>query len=524
MFENDLRVCLRGWPFFFGDCSGSSRRDLRSRRFRAGAFSPGSPARWPAARPPGRAPDREAGHGPSPSAVVLLQSSPGAARGFFRVSRRDGSSAKWRRASSGALGGHRAHPHSFITRPDPVGHRASAGGRLRLGRLIGKGCARHGARPPFASPPGAKRRPSRRRRPVARPAPREPRPSAPPGHFRRRRKSSTRHGRASGLGRRVGDKGRPQAGGKERQRRSQSCRLCRPQDKFQGSAASAETQACVTTPYALSLSGGHLDAVRRPMPQFLDLSCGNESGSLLTSGWNRDVNKRNWLTLGSFPQVRDAGSLTAAQRRDASLTLGPEGEGSPMLTMRMRTLANLFHGWNESVGNAGRSAPLLASWRLLHVRPQGLKGPPRRQMPQRFCVWGWRPRAAVLERLLAPCDSAVGDSGGAGGFVSPRRSPCRPMAAPRWRHDRHGRRGASAGASGGRPASSSKCVPGESHARGGRSWVFAAGRGFTARPPTAGRKVRGRRWRACHIAGGAVWLLAFTFVHSCSTFVNVRNS
>ena len=94
----------------------------------------------------------------------------------------------------------------------------------------------------------------------------------------------------------------------------------------------------------------------------------------------------------------------------------------------------------------------------------------------------------------------------------------------RWRHDRHGRRGVSAGASGGRPASSSKCVPGESHARGGRSWVFAAGRGFTARPPTAGRKVRGRRWRACCIAGGAVWLLAFTFVHSCSTFVNVRNS
>lgn len=239
--------------------------------------------------------------------------------------------------------------------PDPVDHRASAGGRLRLGRFIGKRCARYGTRPPFASPPGAKRRPSRRRRPVARPAPREPRPSAPPGHFRRRRKSSTRHGRASGLGRRVGDKGRPQAGGKERQRRSQSCRLCRPQDKFQGSAASAETQACVTTPYALSLSGGHLDAVRRPMPQFLDLSCGNESGSLLTSGWNRDVNKRNWLTLGSFPQVRDAGSLTAAQRRDASLTLGPEGEGSPMLTVRIRTLANLFHGWNESVGNAGRS-------------------------------------------------------------------------------------------------------------------------------------------------------------------------
>ena len=345
------------------------------------------------------------------------QSSPGAARGFFHVLRRDGSSAKWRRASSGVWRASRARAFAHHP-PDPVDHRASAGGRLRLGRFIGKRCARYGTRPPFASPPGAKRRPSRRRRPVARPAPREPRPSAPPGHFRRRRKSSTRHGRASGLGRRVGDKGRPQAGGKERQRRSQSCRLCRPQDKFQGSAASAETQACVTTPYALSLSGGHLDAVRRPMPQFLDLSCGNESGSLLTSGWNRDVNKRNWLTLGSFPQVRDAGSLTAAQRRDASLTLGPEGEGSPMLTMRMRTLANLFHGWNESVGNAGRSSPLLASWRLLHVRPQGLKGPPRRQRPQRFCVWGWRPRAAVLERLLAPCDSAVVDSGG--GAVSSR--------------------------------------------------------------------------------------------------------
>ena len=119
---------------------------------------------------------------------------------------------------------------------------------------------------------------------------------------------------------------------------------------------------------------------------------------------------------------------------------------------------------------------------------------------------------------------------GAGGFVSsrrpPRRSSCCPMAAGvgvmtvmvvmvvvayLQELPAAGRRRArsefqvslmrAAGAAGSSP----------------RAVVFRP-----ARPPAAARSAAAGG--LVRNAGGAVWLLAFTFVHSCSTFVNIRNS
>lgn len=120
-------------------------------------------------------------------------------------------------------------------------------------------------------------------------------------------------------------------------------------------------------------------------------------------------------------------------------------------------------------------------------------------------------------------DSAVG-SAGRQCRARRRRSPVASTVASSpqpWRAD------ASAGAhraadAGAEPSASLRHVAGAPVVLG--TAAFSAGvAGSSPRAVVSGSLAR-RRWRASRNAGGAVWLLAFTFVHSCSTFVNIRNS
>ena len=136
-----------------------------------------------------------------------------------------------------------------------------------------------------------------------------------------------------------GGKGRPQAGGKERQRRSRSCRLCRPQFGSTVAKRMADTRIAPRPLMPFYVSHLRLADLRRPVGHFLGLPATMVSQRRLTAACFQAVNLRCVLTTCPSSQEFDAGALTAAKRRDTALTLGPEGEGSPVLTLCLHRCA-----------------------------------------------------------------------------------------------------------------------------------------------------------------------------------------